>query len=538
MKHNLFFRTISKFSYVLVIFTLLFSGLSISPAKAAPAGTALQFNGSSQYATFGAAPSLGAATFTLETWFKRTGAGVGTSTGSGGITAVPLVTKGRAEAEGSNVDMNYFLGIDATSGKLAADFEEGSSTGGTLGLNHPVSGNTAITSNVWHHAAATYDGQTWNLYLDGMLDGTLTLSVARPPRSDSIQHAGIGTAMNSTGVAAGFFQGTLDEARIWSVARTQAQIQAARYQELTSGSGLLGRWGMNEGTGTVVGNSVGGGVSGTAVNGPTWVAGFPDAIPPASPSGLSAAGRSNSVRLNWTANSESDLASYRVYRGTSSPVATGGAPLASVAAPATTYLDTTSANGTTYYYALTAVDTSGNPSAASNEASATPQPGSYGLDLGSGTAYVTFGDPAKLDLSNWTIETWFKRTGGGTPNTTGGGGVAAAIPLVTHGAPQAEGSNVDANWILAIDDTTDVLAADFEDMTSGANHPVRGATVITDNVWHHAAATYDGTTWRLYLDGRLDATLVVNAAPRSDSIQRAGLGTMLTSTGTALGHFQ
>src|SRR6266545_4610888 len=90
-------------------------------ASAAGSASALQLNGSSQYVTFGAAPGLGAATFTLETWFKRTGAGIGTSTGSGGIaSAIPLVTKGRAEAEGSNVDMNYFLGIDATSGKLVA----------------------------------------------------------------------------------------------------------------------------------------------------------------------------------------------------------------------------------------------------------------------------------------------------------------------------------------------------------------------------------------------------------------------------------
>jgi hypothetical protein len=35
----------------------------------------------------------------------------------------------------------------------------------------------------------------------------------------------------------------------------------------------------------------------------------------------------------------------------------------------------------------------------------------FGLDLGSGTAYVTFGDAAKLDLATFTIETWFKRTG-------------------------------------------------------------------------------------------------------------------------------
>jgi hypothetical protein len=137
-----------------------------------------------------------------------------------------------------------------------------------------------------------------------------------------------------------------------------------------------------------------------------------------------------------------------------------------------------------------------------------------GLDLGASGAYVTFGDPAKLDLAQFTIETWFKRTGAGVPNQTGTSGLASVIPLVTHGAPQADGSNVDANWILAIDDSTDRIAADFEDMATGLNHPVVGTTTITDNVWHHAAATYDGTTWRLYLDGTLEATLVVNATPR------------------------
>src|SRR5215210_8781274 len=82
--------------------------------------TALQLNGSTQYVTFGAAPGLGATQFTLETWFKRTGAGIGTGTGSGGIaSAIPLISKGRAEAETpANLNMNYFLGVDATSGRL------------------------------------------------------------------------------------------------------------------------------------------------------------------------------------------------------------------------------------------------------------------------------------------------------------------------------------------------------------------------------------------------------------------------------------
>ena len=67
--------------------------------------------------TFGAASALGATAFTLECWFRRDGAGVTVSTGTGGITAVPLVTKGRGEAESpANLNMNYFLGIDGSTG--------------------------------------------------------------------------------------------------------------------------------------------------------------------------------------------------------------------------------------------------------------------------------------------------------------------------------------------------------------------------------------------------------------------------------------
>ena len=103
-----------------------------------------------------------------------------------------------------------------------------------------------------------------------------------------------------------------------------------------------------------------------------------------------------------------------------------------------------------------------------------PTPGENGLDLGASGAYVTFGDPAKLDLATFTIETWFKRTGAGVAGTTGTGGIPTFIPLVTHGGPQGDGSNIDANWLLGINDTGDVLAADFEDTATGLNHPISG----------------------------------------------------------------
>ena len=229
-----------------------------------PTNSAVEFDGTNDYVTFGAATTeLGAAEFTLEAWIKWTGAGSETTTSAadgGGLQhAIPIVTKGRGEADNSNKDMNYFLGIDNATGKLAADFEEGS-TGASPGQNHSIIGNTIVTTNVWHHVAATYDG-TWTLYLDGSPDGTL--DVNEPPRADSIQHAALGSALNSSGASAGYFAGVIDEARIWNVARTAGEIAASRDAELTGGTGLIGRWGLNDNTGTTAANSIVGSPAGT-----------------------------------------------------------------------------------------------------------------------------------------------------------------------------------------------------------------------------------------------------------------------------------
>ena len=93
-----------------------------------PGNYAVKFAGTvpaGDYATLGAAPISAPRRSRSRRGSGVTAPGVATSTGSGGIDAIPLVTKGRAEGESSNVDMNYFLGIRATDGVLVADFEEG-----------------------------------------------------------------------------------------------------------------------------------------------------------------------------------------------------------------------------------------------------------------------------------------------------------------------------------------------------------------------------------------------------------------------------
>ena len=282
---------------------LAFLGLAAA-TPAAHADASLSFDGTNDYVTMGAAPGLGSASFTLETWFRRSAAGVGTSTGSGGVTAIPLVTKGRSEADGTNQDMNYFLGIRASDGVLVADFEEGAG-GAQPGLNHPIAGTTPVSTGVWQHAAVTYDGSRWQLFLNGSLQSELV--VGRPPRADSIQRAALGSAQNSTGVASGFFAGSLDEVRIWNHARTAAQIAAGRDVEITSATGLIGRWGLDEGSGTVAADSSGTGANGTLVNGPAWGAGFQQPVVPTVTRGpYLQLGTPTSVILRWRTDSATD----------------------------------------------------------------------------------------------------------------------------------------------------------------------------------------------------------------------------------------
>ena len=252
-------------------------------AAPASAQTGLQTNGSSQYVTFGAAPALGAPTFTLELWFRREGAGATTSTGTGGhAAAIPLVAKGRGEADGDTRDMNYFLGIRAADGVLVADYEEG--TGQTQpGLNHPIAGVTPIQTGVWYHAAASFDGRNWRLFLNGVLEKDTLMSAGRLPQSASIQHASLGSALTSTGAVAGYFFGTLDEVRIWDHARPGAGIGDSLGLEIPTAPGLIGRWALDAISGTSTANTVAGSPAGTVVGGATTVTGAPFAITPAQP---------------------------------------------------------------------------------------------------------------------------------------------------------------------------------------------------------------------------------------------------------------
>jgi hypothetical protein len=75
----------------------------------------------------------------------------------------------------------------------------------------------------------------------------------------------------------------------------------------------------------------------------------------------------SSTTLTWNANTESDLAGYKIYRATTS--GGYGAPIATAPGNITTYIAGGLQSGTTYFFVITAYDSTGNESPRSNEVS-------------------------------------------------------------------------------------------------------------------------------------------------------------------------
>lgn len=96
-----------------------------------------------------------------------------------------------------------------------------------------------------------------------------------------------------------------------------------------------------------------------------------DTVAPATPKSPCAIAASGVVTLDWEDNSEADLAGYNLYRSTTT--GGGSSKLNSELLIRSSYTDSSIINGTTYYYRVTAVDTSLNESAKSSEMSASPE---------------------------------------------------------------------------------------------------------------------------------------------------------------------
>jgi len=123
-------------------------------------------------------------------------------------------------------------------------------------------------SGQWTHLAATYDGQKVKIYRNGSaIDSTDAMGDIEWSAAPSDFKFGSFTKDGSTG----YFDGQIDDVRIWNIVRTGVQIKASR--EITidkNESGLVGYWQMDAGSGGIATDSTSIANHGI-INGATWV---------------------------------------------------------------------------------------------------------------------------------------------------------------------------------------------------------------------------------------------------------------------------
>jgi HYDIN/CFA65/VesB-like, Ig-like domain len=237
---------------------------------------------------------------------------------------------------------------------------------GTLSLPISLASGNATTFNV--QFAPTTAGNA---------SGSVTI-VSNAPNSPAL------VALTGTGVAAtqtltfsttnlGFGNVNTGNSSTQSVTVTNSgnsSVSISKISESGSGFTLTGAGtpvtlsvGQSLTFGVVFSPSAAGSASGT-VTVTSNAAGSPVTI---ALSGTGVQAATHSVTLNWTA-STSSVSGYNVYRSTTN--GSGYAKINSSLVGSSTYDDTTVQSGTTYYYVVTSVDSSGNESTDSNQATA------------------------------------------------------------------------------------------------------------------------------------------------------------------------
>lgn len=277
------------------------AAVTVNAFHMAPPGNALRLDGTDDYVDFGNPAALAPANIrTLECWAR-----FNTFTGDQEILSKSITGNGiELLTYGSNL---AFFVMNGTAGSSIA---------------YPLSN---LQTGVWYHLAATWDGSTkesMRLYVNGAPVGN---------RNDNgnLNTNGVGNPGGSTfkignwsqGSNPRYFNGSIDEVRIWNTQRTQAQLSSANRDTLSSATaGLIAYYRFDHGTagGSNAGiNSLydftGNGLTGTLNNfslsgsSSNWIESYAMVVPtPVTATSITA----NSFRANWTAPTAGTVSAY------------------------------------------------------------------------------------------------------------------------------------------------------------------------------------------------------------------------------------
>ncbi len=204
---------------------------AIAPVINRGPGYALNFDGTDDYVSVPDHNSLDLTNaLTIEAWIKPEA-----------LTTQRLITKAvnqtmdgyelSLSAAGASADQKFFVRFNQQ----------------TTGDDNRVNSVTKYETGKWYHIAATYDGSIINLYVNGVLEASKTSGITINQNNNSLR---FGSQVTGTAYP---FTGSLDEIRIWNVARSASDIRASMTEKLTGNEpGLAGYWSFNEENGSLV----------------------------------------------------------------------------------------------------------------------------------------------------------------------------------------------------------------------------------------------------------------------------------------------
>jgi hypothetical protein len=432
-------------------------------------GNALRFNGTNSYVGISGLNASVNNALTLEAWIRPTNTAAANS--------LDIIREGGA----GNPD--WLLALQNRGASLAFGLKAGSTYKELRAMLDP----TFLIDGSWHHVAATYDGTNKQIYLDGgIVASSMTQTGAIAFSSSSTT---IGSSSNGT---AELFNGAIDEVRVWSAARSSAQISQAMLAELTGyETNLAAYYRFNEGSGSVTADFSGNGHSGTLINNPAWVSSTaPLVATPVAATGAASNINSNSATVSGSLDTAgAAFTAYFVYGATTNYGSQSSLQMISAGSglQALTNAIAGLAPGALYHFRFVATNSSLVITGQDKTFITVGTLAGSALAFNGSNSYVRL---PVLDLSagsSISLEAWIKPCDL-TSNT------------VSTIMRQQAFSTTDWRLAFANNGTSLVFG-----LRTGSTYQELAVVVqpssFLDGAWHHIAATYDGVTQRLFIDG-------------------------------------
>jgi len=211
----------------------------------------VDFDGTNDYIITAYNAALNPSSFTVEAWVKV----------EGGANTFRTILSSRNISAGNG--FGYIL--------YATDTNKYSLWTGTGGASFSkVDSASTIKLNAWTHVAGTFSAGTLKIYVNGVLAG----KAAGTYSANTTRGLLIGAGVNETPLNF-YFNGKIDEVKIWNYAMTDSQIKSNFFKKsLPKTTGLVAYYELDTGSGTTAFDSSLSGINGTLTNGPSWSTDF------------------------------------------------------------------------------------------------------------------------------------------------------------------------------------------------------------------------------------------------------------------------